>query len=177
VDAGKVTAFFDSGDQTKSPHAIFMDATVKATRAQSDSIGNWDIGFIQVISEPVNTYHFAGLDDTDGSLIMDLSDDTYVSPSHCLYIEGVLIPASDLVNGFSISRCGHEGDIEYFHIELDTHEVVYAEGAAVETLLGEGMTSFATIKARNGGRSELEAFLRRLAQPVIDIPRPYSNRL
>ena len=26
-------------------------------------------------------------------------------------------------------------EIEYFHIELETHEVIFAEGAAVETLL------------------------------------------
>jgi hypothetical protein len=98
--------------------------------------------------------------------------DLYVSPSHCLYVDGVLIPAVDLINGSSINRCGHEGDIEYFHIELDTHEVIYAERAAVESLLREGMTRFAPLKARNGGRSELEAILRRLAQPVIDIRDP-----
>ena len=26
-------------------------------------------------------------------------------------------------------------EIEYFHVELETHEVIFAEGAAVETLL------------------------------------------
>jgi hypothetical protein len=26
-------------------------------------------------------------------------------------------------------------EIDYFHIELETHEVIYAEGAAAETLL------------------------------------------
>ena len=63
--------------------------------------------------------------------------DLYLSPMHALFIDGVLIPVKDLVNGTSISRSVPEGiqDIEYFHIELETHEVILAEGAPVETLL------------------------------------------
>jgi hypothetical protein len=81
VVPSEVTAHFDSCDQTQSKPAIFMEATVKATKAQTDSTGNWDIGFIQVFSEPVNIYHFAGLHDTDGSVILDFSDDAYLLDS------------------------------------------------------------------------------------------------
>jgi hypothetical protein len=63
--------------------------------------------------------------------------DLYLSPNHALLIDGVLIPAIYLVNGASIVQAMPEGveEIEYFHIELETHEVIFAEGATAETLL------------------------------------------
>jgi Hint domain len=63
----------------------------------------------------------------------------YVSPNHALLLDGVLIPAIYLVNGSSIVQAMPEGveEIEYFHVELEIHEVIFAEGAAVETLLDE----------------------------------------
>lgn len=61
--------------------------------------------------------------------------DLFVSPYHKLYVDGVLIQAKDLVNGTSIARAlpaGHE-TVDYFHILLDSHQVVLAEGAPAET--------------------------------------------
>jgi Hint domain len=50
---------------------------------------------------------------------------------------GVLIQVGPLVNGTSIIPAAPAGlkDIEYFQIELATHEVIIAEGAPVETHL------------------------------------------
>jgi hypothetical protein len=47
----------------------------------------------------------------------------------------VLIPAKYLINGLSITRCAPEGAdiIDYLHIELVAHDVIYAEGATAET--------------------------------------------
>jgi hypothetical protein len=61
--------------------------------------------------------------------------DLYVSPNHAIYVDGVLIPAKYLVNGVNITQCAPEGAdvIDYFHIELFTHDVIYAEGATAET--------------------------------------------
>jgi hypothetical protein len=61
--------------------------------------------------------------------------DLYLSPKHAIYIDGVLIPAIELVNGLSITQCAPAGAdiIEYLHIELFAHDVVYAEGATAET--------------------------------------------
>ena len=61
--------------------------------------------------------------------------DLYVSPNHAIYIDGVLIPAKYLVNGLNITQCAPEGAevIEYLHIELFDHDVIYAEGATAET--------------------------------------------
>jgi Hint domain len=122
--------------------------------------------------------------------------DLYVSPKHRLFVDGVLIPAGHLVNDVSIVRATPDGagDIEYYHVELETHEVVYAEGAAVETLLvtsvresfdnfaeyerlygssaRQTMAPYAPIAWYPGGRSQLKALLRRVASPVVDIRDP-----
>jgi hypothetical protein len=47
----------------------------------------------------------------------------------------VLIPAKYLVNGLNITQCAPESadTIDYLHIELFAHDVIYAEGATAET--------------------------------------------
>jgi Hint domain len=120
----------------------------------------------------------------------------YLSPKHCLFIDGFLIPVEWLVNGRSITLTMTDDRevIEYFHIELETHEVVFAEGAPAETLLvtsdrenfanfveyerlyGAGerpaMRPFAPILNYKGARGELERLLRLAVSPVIDIRDP-----
>ncbi|APH54416.1 Hemagglutinin-related protein [Granulibacter bethesdensis] len=59
--------------------------------------------------------------------------DLLVSPLHAMFIDGVLVPAGRLVNGVSIIQEQHVETLSYVHIELDTHDVVLAEGAASET--------------------------------------------
>ncbi len=61
--------------------------------------------------------------------------DLIVTASHCLWIDGALVPAEMLVNGATITRYEPEGDeLEFFHIKLESHDVVYAEGVPTETL-------------------------------------------
>ncbi len=64
--------------------------------------------------------------------------DLMVSPQHALYLEGVLIPAVALVNGDGIAQCTDVAEVAYFHIELETHDVIFAEGAAAETFIDDG---------------------------------------
>ena len=70
----------------------------------------------------------------DGIPQRDLS----VSPEHAMFISGVLIPARLLVNGSSIVAEPAPAEIHYFHIELESHGVIYAEGAPAETFLDCG---------------------------------------
>lgn len=61
--------------------------------------------------------------------------DLKVSPQHAMMIDGVMVPAGALVNGVTILRDTPVADVTYFHVELDGHEVIFAEGAATETFI------------------------------------------
>jgi hypothetical protein len=65
--------------------------------------------------------------------------DLYLSPAHCVFVYGVLIPVKHLINGSSIARAAPDGmaAIEYYHLDFDTHEVLFAEGAPVESFMEE----------------------------------------
>ena len=63
--------------------------------------------------------------------------DLFVTKSHALLIDGVLVPACNLINGTTIAlydACTLD-ELEFFHIKLEAHDVIYAEGAPCETLL------------------------------------------
>jgi hypothetical protein len=122
--------------------------------------------------------------------------DLYVSQEHCLLIDGVLIPAKYLVNGRSIAfddDTTMSDTIEYFCVEFDTHEVIFAEGTAVESFLYTGgqiawdnlgdyqdlygsehevMSAFAPIWRYNGGRAEVRGLMRLAASRFVDVRDP-----
>jgi hypothetical protein len=51
--------------------------------------------------------------------------------------DGVLIEVKDLINGFTIVQAESIDTVEYFHIELDTHDVIIAEGCLSESFLDD----------------------------------------
>jgi hypothetical protein len=61
--------------------------------------------------------------------------DLWLSPEHALYIDGALVPVGLLVNGATIRQAASVDRLEYFHIELERHDVILAEGAPVETFV------------------------------------------
>jgi hypothetical protein len=63
------------------------------------------------------------------------SRDLWVSPEHALYIDSALVPARLLVNGMTINQVEAVERLEYFHIELDSHDVILAEGTPAETYI------------------------------------------
>ena len=122
----------------------------------------------------------------------------YLSPLHALFIDGVLIQVNSLINGASIIPAASEGmrDIEYFQIELATHEVIIAEGAPVETHLNtngrEHFTNFveyeriygretgptvpyAPVYGYSNARAHLKALLRLGISHVVDVRDPIQR--
>src|SRR6516164_6234332 len=121
--------------------------------------------------------------------------DLYLSPLHCIFFNEALIPVMYLINESSIAQ-GTPSDmsaVEYYHIDLDTHEVIYAEGALVESFLDEDgssrknfsnfvqyerlygperqskITPFAPILRYRGRRQEVKGLIRSLISNVVDV--------
>lgn len=63
--------------------------------------------------------------------------DLWISPHHAMYLEGVLIEARNLVNGVTIVQPAKVEQLEYFHIELDRHDIIVAEGALSESFIDD----------------------------------------
>ena len=63
--------------------------------------------------------------------------DLLLSPDHAIFLDGVLVPVKLLVNGSTIARVPMD-EVTYYHIELPQHDVVLAEGLAVESYLDTG---------------------------------------
>ncbi len=63
--------------------------------------------------------------------------DLRLSPNHAVYINEVLIPIRYLINDHSITQLDTD-DVTYYHIELSSHQLLLAEGLAVESYLDTG---------------------------------------
>jgi hypothetical protein len=123
--------------------------------------------------------------------------DLYVSPAHAIYIDGILIPASNLINGVTIVADAKPEalSLTYLHIELDTHEPILAEGLAVESFQrdnphafdnadeyvrlygspGEPLTPFAPIVRYRSSSQELASHIRSALAPVYDFRKPIEK--
>ena len=104
--------------------------------------------------------------------------DLYVSQGHAMFVDGVLVPAGQLVNGTSITLHDAEEaeELAYFHIKLVSHDVILAAGAPSETLRKHpnvGGDLDVTNEAHcapilcGGNRSMIAARARRLATPWL----------
>jgi hypothetical protein len=127
--------------------------------------------------------------------------DLYISPGHAIYIDGILIPARNLVNGVTIvaNAKPEVRSLTLFHIELDTHDAILAEGLAVESFRhdqlhphsfffdnadeyvrlygppGEPPAPFAPILRYRSSRQELASHMRSALAPVYDFRRPIEK--
>jgi hypothetical protein len=63
--------------------------------------------------------------------------DLFTSQHHAMWVDGLFIKAIDLVNGSSITvhSAIETSEIEYLHVKLARHDVIFAEGAPSETVL------------------------------------------
>ena len=66
--------------------------------------------------------------------------DLYLSPGHYVFLNEVLIQVQYLINEASIAQRtpSDMSAIEYYHVDLGTHEVIYADGALVDSYFDDG---------------------------------------
>jgi hypothetical protein len=99
--------------------------------------------------------------------------DLHLTAAHAVFLEGVLIPVGNLVNGTTIVLDGADRDeIDFFHVELERHDVIDAEGAQCESYRAPGAIPCAPLLTFNGGRDELKSRLRSAASVLVDRRQP-----
>lgn len=116
--------------------------------------------------------------------------DLFLTHAHALYIDGALVRVGSLINGMTIrfESIEDSNELEFFHIKLEHHDVILAEGAACETLLkvDETMSNFAEyfrlygrpmeddvpclpiLSYEGSGRKEIKSRLRSAVSPLLD---------
>jgi hypothetical protein len=101
--------------------------------------------------------------------------DLFVTHTHEVFLNQVLVPIVSLVNGKTISFHDEIGlnSVEYFHLEFDSHDVIDAEGALCESFR-DGATERCAPLALNGGRSQFWSHLRNAAAPFVDRRQPFD---
>jgi hypothetical protein len=70
------------------------------------------------------------------------SADLVLSPDHAVFADGKLVAIRQLVNGATIRQETNWASVEYFHVELDAHSILLAEGLATESYLDTGNRGF-----------------------------------
>jgi hypothetical protein len=63
--------------------------------------------------------------------------DLWLSPEHAVFVEARLIPIGQLVNGATIAQ-QRVDRVAYWHVELESHDVLLAEGLPAESYLDCG---------------------------------------
>ena len=85
--------------------------------------------------------------------------DLFVTKAHAVLFDDVLVPVGNLINDTTITvyDARELGELEFFHIKLEHHDVIWAEGTPCETLLNvdENAVNFAE-------------YLRTYGQPVSE---------
>jgi hypothetical protein len=68
--------------------------------------------------------------------------DLIVSPDHAIFVDGKLICARQLVNGTTVRQETDWTTVDYYHVELDQHAILLAEGLPAESYLNTGNIGF-----------------------------------
>jgi hypothetical protein len=61
-----------------------------------------------------------------------------LSPDHALFLDNMLVPVKYLINFRTIRPDSAARHVVYYHVELPAHDIMFAEGTAVESYLDTG---------------------------------------
>jgi hypothetical protein len=54
--------------------ALAFSATADAIKEAGDSTSDWEFNFIQLLYQPIQKFHYAGFDKSDGSMVLDVTE-------------------------------------------------------------------------------------------------------
>ncbi|MBB3609283.1 Hint domain-containing protein [Rhizobium sp. BK602] len=155
IPAG-VTYTYDGGTDTLTFTSCFLRGTLIRTPEGDVPVEDLRVGDLVVTHKGVSEIKWVGRRRIDpkavdkprdtlpvrmkaGSIAENVPErDLFISPDHCMFLEEALIPAKFLINGTTITQETGLAPFEYYHIELEQHSVVLAEGAQTETYLDLG---------------------------------------
>ena len=66
------------------------------------------------------------------------TQDLRVTKGHSFYLNGVLIPVEELINHRTILWDDRAQEVALYHVELESHDVLLANGAAAESYRDDG---------------------------------------
>lgn len=155
IPAG-VTYTYDAGTDTLTFTSCFLRGTLIRTPEGDLPVEELRVGDLVVTHKGVAEIRWVGRRRIDpkaidkprdtlpvrmmaGSVAENVPErDLLISPDHCMFLEESLIPAKFLVNGTTITQETVLEPFEYYHIELEQHSIILAEGAQTETYLDLG---------------------------------------
>ncbi len=100
----------------------------------------------------------------------------YLAPQHRVLITGwqaelyfglqdVLVEVRSLINGSTVTKCADTA-VEYFSLGFDTHQIILAEGAAVESDLPHADGSFEQAMMPRAGSAPAHMLARQTVDPT-----------
>lgn len=132
---------FLAGTRIATPDGETEVQSLKAGDLVRTASGNvkrvrW-LGRSTVVTRFADPLRAAPIRITAGALGENLpTRDLLVSPAHAMFINNILVQAGAMVNGTSIRREVMPPDsFAYYHVELDEHELILAEGAPCESFV------------------------------------------
>ena len=97
------------------------------------------------------------------------SQDLRVTKAHSLYIDDVLIPVEFLVNHTTILWDDRAQEVEIYHVELDSHDILWANGTPAESYRDDGNRWLFQNANERPGLKRQEACARVLTGgPIVD---------
>ncbi|HEV8677950.1 MAG TPA: Hint domain-containing protein, partial [Stellaceae bacterium] len=151
-DAASFTTAPDGAGGTELTPVCYCRGTLILTPAGEVAVEDLAIGdLVMTLSGAARPVKWIGRRAYDGRFVADnravlpvritagaLADgvparELRVSPGHALYFDGELVRAEHLLNGATIVQEAAGERVEYFHIELETHDILFADGAPAES--------------------------------------------
>ena len=102
------------------------------------------------------------------------AQDLCLTAAHAIAVDGALVPIGNLVNGTSIVFEAAKGQetLEFFHVELERHDVLDIQGAACESLRRPWVKPCLPLLGFQGRRGELRSRWRSVLSVVVDRRQP-----